>query len=178
MCLAHSPSLSRHPNIEATVWSRTWISTARWAHWAASISLHQQPIRLGFPTDLWWPVSAIPFLESQYSTCLCTTGDSLDYHIRLHSKRRRYGAFISSLGALSWHSFDAFLIVSVGQPGSRLLWIFAPVGILMAMDLWVALIQLRDVKWSHALFRRRVGTKHEEVSNKCVQHRGFSIAWV
>jgi hypothetical protein len=53
--LTHSPSLSRHPNIETTVWSWTRISTtgAHLAHCAAPISLRQQPIRLSFPTDLW-----------------------------------------------------------------------------------------------------------------------------
>ena len=76
------------------------------------------------------------------------------------------------LGASSWHSFDAFLIVSIGRLGSHLLWVFAGVGALVFLGCWVALVQLRGVKGSVSPFRRRVsedGLKRpEEVSIKCV----------
>jgi inositol phosphorylceramide mannosyltransferase catalytic subunit len=44
------------------------------------------------------------------------------------------------LGASSWHSFDAFLIVSIGRLGSHLLWVFAGVGALVFLGCWVALV--------------------------------------
>ncbi len=77
------------------------------------------------------------------------------------------------LGASSWHSFDAFLIVSIGKLGSRLLWVFAGVGVLVFVGCWVALLHLRGgVKGSVSPFRRRVsedGQKRaEEVSIKAV----------
>jgi len=76
------------------------------------------------------------------------------------------------LGASSWHSFDAFLIVSIGKLGSHLMWIFAGVVTLAVVGLWVALVQLRGVKGSRSPFRRRVsedGLKRpEEVLIKCV----------
>ena len=76
------------------------------------------------------------------------------------------------LGASSWHSFDAFLIVSIGKLGSKLLWIFAGVGALILVGFLAALVQLRSAKGSRSPFRRRVsedGTKRpEDVLIKCV----------
>jgi hypothetical protein len=76
------------------------------------------------------------------------------------------------LGASSWHSFDAFLIVSIGKAGSHLLWVFVGLGTFVLVGSWYALAQLRGVAGPLSPFRRRVsedGTKRpEEELIKCV----------
>ena len=76
------------------------------------------------------------------------------------------------LGASSWHSFDAFLIVSIGKLGPRILGGFVIVAAIVAVAVWAALLQLRAVKRSGSPFRRRVsedgGKRPEEVSIKFV----------
>jgi hypothetical protein len=76
------------------------------------------------------------------------------------------------LGASSWHSFDAFLIVSIGKAGSHLLWVFVGLGIFVLVGSWYALAQIRGVQASLSPFRRRYsedGLKRpEEELIKCV----------
>jgi inositol phosphorylceramide mannosyltransferase catalytic subunit len=76
------------------------------------------------------------------------------------------------LGASSWHSFDAFLIVSIGKAGSHILWVFVGLGTFVLVGSYYALAQLRGVQGITSPFRRRFsedGLKRpDEELIKCV----------
>jgi mannosyltransferase OCH1-like enzyme len=76
------------------------------------------------------------------------------------------------LGASSWHSFDAFLIVSIGKAGSHLLWVFVGLGTFVLVGSWYSMLQLRGVHGGISPFSRRRysedGLKRPEELIKCV----------